>query len=375
MFPDFSKQEDLHDELKIYLVEYPKIGMCLKHPLVFGVPYSSSSNAFYNHQYIAKKTAIEESKSKKNWNRYIAFHERPCRLSAFVSINHSEISDEDFWNILGFIITDSENLWQNKSALKNLLSSCRPKKENLMSEEERVFLKSLPDKVTVYRGYNPLFRNKSGLSWTLSYEIAHWFANRFNYEGNVAKGTILKKHIQAAFLGRSEMEIFVEPRKVKLDKDFELKSPGDDEDVKHVWEYLSTNRVYKSKYHGPLHWQKVYNNVLVLDESERIDLLVCKLFAIIHDSKRENDDDDPKHGHRAADWALDEYNKGKLKISQSQMSKLDYACRYHNDGKISNDLTIGACWDSDRLDLPRVSIAPDKKYFSTETGKRLIFNI
>lgn len=42
--------EDLDKELKIYLEEINGIGTCLRHPLVFAVPYSSMINELLNKQ-------------------------------------------------------------------------------------------------------------------------------------------------------------------------------------------------------------------------------------------------------------------------------------------------------------------------------------
>ncbi|MCA9794566.1 MAG: hypothetical protein KC910_22315, partial [Candidatus Eremiobacteraeota bacterium] len=43
----------------------------------------------------------------------------------------------------------------------------------------------------------------------------------------------------------------------------------------------------------------------------------------------------------------------------------------HEKGRVSQDPTIGACWDADRLDLDRVGKAPDPDLMSTPTGKKL----
>ena len=44
----------------------------------------------------------------------------------------------------------------------------------------------------------------------------------------------------------------------------------------------------------------------------------------------------------------------------------------HTDGTISDDPTIGCCWDADRLDLPRVGMQPDPALLSTEAAARRI---
>src|SRR5262249_24487970 len=48
---------------------------------------------------------------------------------------------------------------------------------------------------------------------------------------------------------------------------------------------------------------------------------------------------------------------------------LYYACAWHERGRVSDDPTIGACWDADRLDLPRVGTQPMPELMSTEEGK------
>jgi uncharacterized protein len=112
------------------------------------------------------------------------------------------------------------------------------------------------------------------------------------------------------------------------------------------------------------------SNARLLCADIEADLTVVRLFAYLHDHCRLDDGGDPNHGKRAAD------NLGRipvklLKITPAQMKLLDYAIRHHVDGKVSDDPTIGACWDADRLDLGRVGIDPDEKYMSTQRGKEL----
>jgi hypothetical protein len=43
---------------------------------------------------------------------------------------------------------------------------------------------------------------------------------------------------------------------------------------------------------------------------------------------------------------------------------------HHTEGETSQDSSIGACWDSDRLNLWRVGHEPDPRYLSTATARR-----
>lgn len=97
---------------------------------------------------------------------------------------------------------------------------------------------------------------------------------------------------------------------------------------------------------------------------------VVRLFAILHDSRREHDGSDNTHGSRAAAYAA--HLRGKLfELSDSHFELLQYACTWHTHGKLSEDPTIGACWDADRLDLGRVCITPKPAFMSTEFGREI----
>ncbi|MBR3791739.1 MAG: hypothetical protein IKK18_03470, partial [Clostridia bacterium] len=72
-----------------------------------------------------------------------------------------------------------------------------------------------PDVITVYRGVTS-YNNKKikVLSWTIDPEVAKWFANRYQQQGQVYTATISKKHILAYFGGRNEAEVIVDPSKL-----------------------------------------------------------------------------------------------------------------------------------------------------------------
>ena len=121
-----------------------------------------------------------------------------------------------------------------------------------------------------------------------------------------------------------------------------------------------------SRIHGERHWRTVAANGLWLAEPlPDADTYVIFLFALLHDSMRESDGHDPEHGPRAAALAGTLHAEGVLPATAVQLETLQYACFEHTNGLVSNDPTIGCCWDADRLDLPRVWIEPDPALFST----------
>lgn len=123
--------------------------------------------------------------------------------------------------------------------------------------------------------------------------------------------------------------------------------------------------------HGLGHWQRVEKFGELIAQSTGADLEVLRLFAYTHDLGRVNDDDDPEHGFRSAKIVEDLYSNKIINLRPEQYEKLIYACSYHMiTSANSDDITIQACWDSDRLDLWRDNIEPDPKYLYTEIAKK-----
>jgi uncharacterized protein len=123
-----------------------------------------------------------------------------------------------------------------------------------------------------------------------------------------------------------------------------------------------------SSIHGPTHWTRVHEFGKELARSTPgADATVVALFALFHDTMRENDGHDPEHGPRAAALAIDLATL--LRIDAARLKLLAAACSDHDRGRTTAEPTIGSCWDADRLDLPRVGITPDPHLFSTQVGK------
>ena len=127
-----------------------------------------------------------------------------------------------------------------------------------------------------------------------------------------------------------------------------------------------------SSLHGPDHWQRVERNAIALaPHTPGVDVLIVRLFAVLHDSNRHNESWDPQHGARAAGWARELSARGDLfRLEDARLQMLCEAMILHDKGLVSDDPTIGTCWDADRLDLPRVGIRPTARLMSTAEGKR-----
>jgi uncharacterized protein len=122
--------------------------------------------------------------------------------------------------------------------------------------------------------------------------------------------------------------------------------------------------------HGPTHWRRVEQNALKISAMNGAQIDVVKLFAVFHDSRRENDSVDFKHGAHGAKYAAS--LRGILfNLSDENFELLRYACIMHTRGQLSDDPTIGACWDADRLDLTRIGETPRARFMSTAHGRSL----
>jgi len=136
-----------------------------------------------------------------------------------------------------------------------------------------------------------------------------------------------------------------------------------------VWTLAANGFVLDGhSFHGPDHWQRVERNALEIVADSGGDVTVVRLFAVLHDSQRLNEGSDPEHGLRAANWAKHLRNV-HFTLDDVRFSQLTEACIWHDTGNVSDDPTIGTCWDADRLDLPRVGIQPIRRFMSTAYGK------
>ncbi|MEZ6123856.1 MAG: hypothetical protein R3C49_11845 [Planctomycetaceae bacterium] len=120
--------------------------------------------------------------------------------------------------------------------------------------------------------------------------------------------------------------------------------------------------------HGVTHWARVLENGLRICETEDANPDVVSLFAVFHDSCRQNECHDPGHGLRGA--RLAKQLRGELfELSDADFHLLYTACADHTDEQTHPDVTVQACFDADRLDLGRVGIAPESEWLSTAAAR------
>ncbi|MCA0363610.1 MAG: hypothetical protein LCH67_06175 [Bacteroidetes bacterium] len=127
-----------------------------------------------------------------------------------------KLKGKNYWFALRESYEMSDNLFKYSDIIKKCFLKSEPERESLMFPEELDYLKSLPDKIIIYRGMTELelISKKFGCSWTLKKEVADFFAHTYqrnfdtkHLKKTVHKMTIYKKDVIAFFNGRNEFEI------------------------------------------------------------------------------------------------------------------------------------------------------------------------
>jgi uncharacterized protein len=122
--------------------------------------------------------------------------------------------------------------------------------------------------------------------------------------------------------------------------------------------------------HGLIHWARVCETGARLADATGADAEVVMLFALFHDARRVNEFDDDDHGLRGGEFARS--LRGTLvHLDDARYDLLFEACRLHTDGHITEEPTLAACWDADRLDLGRVGITPDPARLCSDAARGL----
>jgi len=213
-FLELHKQP-LIDELKPF-VRQGEFFTMLHHPLVVQVPFDPEFAGHANMLYKHKVKAIEKALEEKHYHHYVFLHERPYRLDALRNLIAENIPAKDYWNLVGSVWVDSENIHENLEIWREIWARPDIDRRYIMDDRELEVYNLMPDTVMVYRGASHP-DVKDGMSWTLSRNKAAWFANRFNAKGPayIASGKIKREKLLAYFNGRSEREVVLFPENIE----------------------------------------------------------------------------------------------------------------------------------------------------------------
>lgn len=175
--------------------------------------------------------SIEQARSEmldlRCYEIYLTTFDSHLRLAAFLDIV-PRLNDREYWTLLRDVWTTAEVTFPKKQDWLNLLCAQRPERESFMNCNEHETLQSLPSVVQIYRGCGHV-DGIYGLSWTLNYERAKFFAAYScgprrhvlcpGLQGQwpvLATATCSKSDVIAYLDHRDEEEIVVDPRKITV---------------------------------------------------------------------------------------------------------------------------------------------------------------
>lgn len=139
---------------------------------------------------------------------------KPYRM-LYLSLAFPYLTKKERSEIMHEVWISVENINNNVNVsqmeILKMLRKCNPK--YLMGQENYEVYENLPDTFVVYRGLQENAQ-EDGLSWTLSKDVAEWFASRFENNGEIIEKTVHKAEVIAYFNDREEEEIILDIKKV-----------------------------------------------------------------------------------------------------------------------------------------------------------------
>ena len=192
----------------------------VSHPFIeegvsFNLKTGEVVNLIEDKEALKKEKALRLKRMRNMSPLQIAFCvSKPYRM-LYLSLVFPYLSRKERSEIMHEVWVSVENINNNVNVsqmeILKMLRKCNPK--YLMGQENYEVYENLPDTFTVYRGLQENAQ-EDGLSWTLSKEVAEWFASRFENDGEIIEKTVHKTEVIAYFNDRDEEEVVLDIKKV-----------------------------------------------------------------------------------------------------------------------------------------------------------------
>lgn len=211
--------QHLHEDLLDHVVR-SDLGIMVNHRYLHALlpgnltrEYIALTNAHFEFM----RDRAEAAAAAGDLSGYIFGHERPYRLEALSEAARGglDMFPEEYWPLVAEVWRDSNNIFQDYDAWRELWTADVPKREFAMSADERGTFAALPESVEVWRGIR-CENGMHGMSWTLCRDYGIWFAQRSGARRErpmLIRGMVMKADILAAFDG-VEQEIVALPESV-----------------------------------------------------------------------------------------------------------------------------------------------------------------
>lgn len=219
------RQEPLLPELERWVAPGSVAGEMLRHPLVYDLAVRAVPG-MANNAYLKKRAAVIEHMRAGEWAEILHLYERPYRMGKLEWMwRRRKIDKEEMRDLLARWWTDTEIPQGNQSEPLFLF-----REAHFTTDDEESWY-TLPDVLVAYRGVDWDFeKTRDGPSWTLSLEVARFFAYRLGGAergGSVFMYVANKAEVLAFFTGRSEEEIILDFERVSAPSGIELvEGPG-----------------------------------------------------------------------------------------------------------------------------------------------------
>lgn len=192
----------------------------VSHPFIeegvsFNLKTGEVSNLIEDEKALKKEKELRLKRMKNMSPMQIAFCvSKPYRM-LYLSLAFPYLTKKERSEIMHEVWISVENINNNVNVSQmetlKMLRNCN--KKYLMSQENYEAYENLPDTFVVYRGLQENAQ-EDGLSWTLSKDVAEWFASRFENDGEIIEKTVHKSEVIAYFNDRDEEEIVLDIKKV-----------------------------------------------------------------------------------------------------------------------------------------------------------------
>lgn len=192
----------------------------VSHPFIeegvsFNLKTGEVINLIENKEALKKEKELRLKRMKNMSPMQIAFCvSKPYRM-LYLSLAFPYLTKKERSEIMHEVWISVENINNNVNVsqmeILKMLRKCNPK--YLMGQENYGVYENLPDTFTVNRGLQENAQ-EDGLSWTLSKDVAEWFASRFENDGEIIEKIVHKTEVIAYFNDRDEEEIVLDIKKV-----------------------------------------------------------------------------------------------------------------------------------------------------------------
>lgn len=186
----------------------------IQHPLMHIPFYSPAHNRMLNYGFHQKLRAFKDYIKRQEWMSLMNLIERPFRIPVFDKYS-DRMSNEDYWTVLSWVYTDSENIDQHSDLMRDLLTSGRADRHFLMDTKERAALAAMSDEITVFKGFSDDYHWTEDFSFTLSLKTAKFFARRYGCKTpRILTAKVRRDKVLAYLTHRNEQEILADPEDV-----------------------------------------------------------------------------------------------------------------------------------------------------------------